>query len=172
MISSVTNLYRKMAPGRKGYFALEDNKAICYAVCAPSGISVTAITDKEYPERSAYNALYELVMDFEKEFGDKPVVTGATKDIALPYKTIGTLLKKWQNPKQCMTFYLINVGDKLYMIEIELRELEEIMRKNLEEILKKDEKLDELMKKSKDLKGVSYNMYKTAKKNNQCCSLY
>ena len=58
------------------------------------------------------------------------------------------------------------------VIEKELQSVTELMRKNLADMLRKGEKLDELMQKSKDLSGISVSFYKKAKKNNHCCSLY
>jgi synaptobrevin family protein YKT6 len=47
------------------------------------------------------------------------------------------------------------------------------MKKNLNELLARDENLDALMIKSKDLSSVSLEFYKNAKKaNNKCCNLY
>ena len=57
-------------------------------------------------------------------------------------------------------------------IEKELHEVKEIIHKNLSDLLKKGEQLDELMVKSKDLSKVSVDFYKKAKKQNQkCCSM-
>ena len=57
-------------------------------------------------------------------------------------------------------------------IEKELLEVKEIIHKNLHDLLKKGEQLDQLMVKSKDLSTVSVDFYKKAKKQNQkCCSL-
>jgi synaptobrevin family protein YKT6 len=46
------------------------------------------------------------------------------------------------------------------------------VHKNLEDLLKRGEAMDELMAKSKDLNDVSVGFYKKAKKQNEtCCSL-
>ena len=44
------------------------------------------------------------------------------------------------------------------------------MKKNLDELLKREENLDNLMAKSKDLSSTSVNFYKQAKKTNSCCN--
>jgi synaptobrevin family protein YKT6 len=46
------------------------------------------------------------------------------------------------------------------------------MKKNLNELLKREENLENLMSKSKDLSSVSVQFYKKAKSANKCCSLY
>ena len=48
----------------------------------------------------------------------------------------------------------------------------EVMHRNIEELMKRGETLESLMARSEDLSGVSYDFYKRAKKNNQCCKLY
>eukprot|EP00831_Metopus_contortus_P003317 TRINITY_DN1122_c0_g1_i3.p1 TRINITY_DN1122_c0_g1~~TRINITY_DN1122_c0_g1_i3.p1 ORF type:complete len:163 (-),score=60.70 TRINITY_DN1122_c0_g1_i3:211-699(-) len=131
--------------------------------CTPGQLCVTAITDPEYPERVAFGMLYELAMDFINTYKSNPSVVSAKADLKLPYKNIEVMLNKWQKPEE---------NDKLLVIEKELQSVTELMRKNMEEILKKGEKLEQLMEKSKDLSGVSVSFYKKAKKNNQCCSLY
>ena len=57
-------------------------------------------------------------------------------------------------------------------IESELNSITDIMHKNIEQLLKRGETLENLMQKSNDLSTVSYDFYKRAKKNNQCCKLY
>lgn len=47
------------------------------------------------------------------------------------------------------------------------------MKKNLQDLLKREEALENLMSKSKDLSSVSVEFYKKAKNaNNKCCNLY
>ena len=85
------------------------------------------------------------------------------RDTELNYPLVGQMLKEYQDPKQ---------ADKLMRIESELDQVMEIMHKNIDELLKRGETLDSLMAKSNDLSSVSYDFYKRAKRNNQCCKLY
>jgi len=151
---------------------MEEGKALCYAICTPGELCVTAITDQDYNERVAFAALYELTMDFINTYKGNPLVLSPKADMNLEYKGVETLLAKWQKPEDSIKEFCIFLDDKLLVIEKELQSVTELMRKNLEDVLRKGEKLDELMKKSKDLSGISVSFYKKAKKNNQCCSLY
>ena len=45
------------------------------------------------------------------------------------------------------------------------------MRKNLSDLLKREENLDNLMAKSKDLSSVSVSFYQKARDNNKCCKM-
>lgn len=84
-------------------------------------------------------------------------------DTNLKYERIEEFLKNWQNPKE---------ADKIYKIKTDLDEVKDIMHKNMEDLLKRGESLDELMAKSKDLSTMSVEFYKKAKKKNQkCCTL-
>ena len=63
--------------------------------------------------------------------------------------------------------------DNILKLQNELNDVTNIMKKNLQELLKRDEALDGLMAKSKDLSSVSVEFYKKAKKaNSKCCNLY
>ncbi len=70
-------------------------------------------------------------------------------------------------------YIIYNVEDNILKLQSELSEVTNIMKKNLNELLKREENLDGLMAKSKDLSSVSVEFYKKAKTaNNKCCKLY
>ena len=118
-----------------------------------------AITDGEYPDRVAFWILHEALQSFNAQV--KPSDWEAVnKDTDKTFKFLEDLIKKWQNPAE---------HDKLFQIEKELNEITDIMKKNLNEILRKGESLDRLLEKSKDLNQVSVGFYKKAKDNNSCC---
>ena len=54
----------KCPPGNKLDVTLEQDIGVCYCWTTTDGISATAITNKEYPERGAFTLLYELIMAF------------------------------------------------------------------------------------------------------------
>lgn len=73
-------------------------------------------------------------------------------------------IKKFQDPKEV---------DKLEKLKDELKQVEDICHKNLDDLLKRGENLDKLMEKSKDVSKLSLDFYKQSKKaNSRCCSLY
>ena len=61
--------------------------------------------------------------------------------------------------------------DCIAKIQHELNETMVIMHRNIDAILERGEKLDELVQKSERLSAASKVFYKTAKKTNQCCTL-
>lgn len=154
----------RIPPGNKASVTLENNIGLCYCYTTKDNISATCITDAEYPEKAAFILLNNIIMDFRETFASNPeVYENATSDIALKYDSLEVFLKKWQDPHE---------ADKLLKIEKELHEVKDIIHKNLSDLLKKGEQLDELMVKSKDLNKVSVEFYKKAKKQNtRCCNL-
>ena len=153
----------RIPPGNKAQVALEENIGNCYCWTTKDGLSVTAICDREYPERAAFILLNQLVMDFREHFPDPTVFQTVTDDKQLNYESLGIFLRKWQDPHE---------ADKLMKIEKELMEVKDVIHKNLEDLLKRGEQLDQLMTKSKDLSTVSVDFYKKAKKQNaKCCKM-
>ena len=63
-------------------------------------------------------------------------------------------------------------ADKLLRIERELQEVQDIVHKNLQDLLKRGEAMEELMARSNDLNTASVSFYKKAKKaNTRCCNI-
>ena len=60
----------RIPPGNKAQVALENNIGNCYCWTTKDGLSATAITDNEYPERAAFILLNQLIMDFRENFPD------------------------------------------------------------------------------------------------------
>ena len=146
----------RIPPGNKASVSLENDEGLCYCWTTKDGLSATAITDNQYPEKAAFILLNNLIMDFREYFASDPrVYENATSDAKLKYENLELFLKKWQDPHE---------ADKLLKIEKELHEVKEIIHKNLADLLRKGEQLDELMTKSKDLSKVSVDFYKKAKK--------
>ena len=71
----------------------------CHCWTTADGISATAITDAEYPERAAFILLNNLLLDFREYFAADPTMyTEAVVDMTggkLPYPNIADFLKKW-----------------------------------------------------------------------------
>ncbi len=154
----------RIPPGNKASVTLENNIGICYCYTTKDNISATCITDGDYPEKAAFILLNNIIMDFRETFSSNPsVYEDAKSDAGLKFDALEVYLKKWQDPHE---------ADKLLKIEKELHEVKEIIHKNLADLLKKGEQLDELMVKSKDLNKVSVEFYKKAKKqNSSCCKM-
>merc|ERR1711998_230492 len=71
------------------------------------------------------------------------------------------LLKQFQDPSQ---------ADQLTKIMHELEQTNMVLHETIEAALERGQKIDALVDKSNDLSGSSKMFYKTAKKQNQCCT--
>lgn len=151
----------RIPPGNQASIMLEQGIGVCHCWTSHDGISVTAMTDQEYPEKAAYSLLNKIIMEFRDQYGGG--LDKITEDTTLKFPSLEQYLKDWQNPHE---------ADKLLKIEKELFEVQNIVHKNLEDLLKRGEAMDELMAKSKDLSDVSVGFYKKAKKQNDgCCTV-
>ena len=70
-----------------------------------------------------------------------------------------------------IVLFIFTTEDNLLKLQNELNEVTGIMKKNMQELLKRNENLDNLMAKSKDLSTVSLEFYKKAKSGNKCCNI-
>lgn len=86
------------------------------------------------------------------------------EDQSVKWQKLDLWIKQYQDPKEV---------DKLEKLKSELQEVQKIVHKNMDDLLKRDEDLNKLMEKSQDVSKMSLDFYKNAKKvNKKCCSLY
>ena len=138
-------------------------KGICYAVSNSDKIGLTMICDEEYPKRVAIDFLLKIHDNFKTFVAEKKLdISLYTTDTDVKYDYIANEIEEWQDPSK---------KDNLMKLQGELNDVTDIMRQNLNELLKREENLENLMEKSKDLSATSVNFYKQAKKTNSCCNL-
>lgn len=147
-------------PGDKTAVHLENNAGICYVAVHPNTLAFTVVSSPDYPQR----VVFTLIADLMNQFLNSGIQwQNIQQDTEVRFPPLQDAIRIYQNPAE---------ADKLMKIESELDQVREIMHKNIEELLRRGETLDSLMAKSQDLSSVSYDFYKRAKKNNQCCQLY
>ena len=138
-------------------------KGICYAIANEDKIGVTLISDEEYPKRVAIDFLLKIHDNFKTFLAQQNVnLNSIEKDTDLKFDYIATEIEAWQDPSK---------KDNIMKLQNELNDVHDIMRQNLNELLKKEENLESLMAKSQDLSLASVNFYKQAKKTNSCCNI-
>ena len=138
-------------------------KGICFAVANDDKIGVTMIADEEYPKRVAIDFLLKVHDNFKAFLGQNNInLNSIEKDTDLKFEYINTAIEEWQDPSK---------KDSIMKLQNELNDVQDIMRQNLNELLKREENLESLMEKSNDLSAVSVNFYKQAKKTNSCCNI-
>jgi len=138
-------------------------KGVCFAIANDDKIGVTMICDEEYPKRVAIDFLLRVHENFKFFMNQKKLdLNSIDKDTDVKFEYIDTEIEAWQDPSK---------KDNIMKLQNELNDVQDIMRQNLNELLKREENLENLMEKSKDLSATSVNFYKQAKKTNSCCNL-
>ena len=102
----------RIPKGNKASITLENDVGQCHCWVTKDGIAATAMTDNEYPERSAYTMLNKLIMDFRDEFQASGQLDEDPKSgKMLQFDKLEVYLRDWQDPHE---------ADKLLKIEKEL----------------------------------------------------
>ena len=150
----------RTSKGQRQSVAVEQNVGKCHCYVNPNGLAGAVLADADYPLRVAFTLLNEAMRQFEAKQGNKWMNVEA--DTLFDFPEGEQLLVKFQDPSE---------ADKITKIEKELDEVKGIVIKSMDDILKRGEAIESLMQKSEDLSQVSYQFYRTAKKNNQCCQM-
>ncbi|KAI9457600.1 snare protein YKT6 [Lactarius psammicola] len=116
------------------------------------------ITDHEYPVRPAFSLLSKLLDDFTAKIPQ----SSFSNPSAISFPDINTYLQKYQDPRH---------ADNIMRVQQELDETKIVLHKTIESVLQRGEKLDNLVERSTALSAQSKMFYKTAKKQNSCCTV-
>ncbi|EGD72484.1 hypothetical protein PTSG_00510 [Salpingoeca rosetta] len=102
----------------------------------------------------------------------KPSLLAMAKDLSsfgffqrssdTPFPELKDTLARYQDPEQ---------ADNIMKVQKELDETKVILHKVMESVLKRDEKLDDLVAKSDQLSASAKMFYKQARKTNSCCNV-
>ncbi|CAF4053918.1 unnamed protein product [Adineta steineri] len=139
----------------------ENVNAIVHVNVRHNGLASIVISDSEYTQRVAHTLLSKVMDEFTSTY---PPNTWAQ----MPEKTgkmasLGETLKKYQNPHE---------GDPLMRLQKDLDDTIVILRTTMANLLERGEKIDDLVERSDKLSFEAKLFYKTAKKSNQCCTLF
>ncbi|KAL6505310.1 VAMP-like protein ykt61 [Orobanche gracilis] len=148
---------KRTPPGQRQSVQHEEYKVHSYN---RNGLIALGFMDDNYPVRSAFSLLNQVLDEYQKEFGDS--WRNVQSDNTQPWPYLTDALTKYQDPAE---------ADKLLKIQRELDETKIILHKTIDSVLERGEKLDSLVDKSSDLSAASQMFYKQAKKTNQCCTI-
>ncbi|KEP62697.1 UNVERIFIED_CONTAM: SNARE protein [Hammondia hammondi] len=150
--------------GRRQVVEFEQNIGHCHVFVHSSGLAATVLSTAAYPMRVAFGLITQALRGFQDIYaGQWENITDDVKEGIMFNKEGSDMLKLYQNPVE---------ADKLLKVQRDLDEVKDVMLKNIDDLLQRGEKLDDLMQRSEDLSNTSYQFYRQAKKNNQCCQLY
>ncbi|KAL4462137.1 hypothetical protein ABPG72_010453 [Tetrahymena utriculariae] len=157
----VRTMTARVQKGERTAVQLDEAKAMAYVVVS-NDIAVVIVCDEEYPQKTPFVIIREVFSEFFKLFTAQQI--GEIKsDTNLKFERLEVMVKEYQDYKK---------ADKLAQLESNLKEVHDITHKIMGDLLRKGEKLEELMAKSKDMGSVSVDFYKKSKKlNSRCCSL-
>ncbi|ESO03755.1 hypothetical protein HELRODRAFT_100017 [Helobdella robusta] len=142
------------------HMSVQENDYVCHVHSCPNGIVGILISDAEYPARVALSIVAKFTEDFTKKFSID--TCKSTTSNTLQFKDIDMVLVKYQDPKS---------ADQILRLQSSVEQTKEIMHCNFESLLKRDEKLDDLVAQSEELSLSAKAFYVTAKKTNKCCAI-
>ena len=164
-IKNFINFHSRLVIGRvqkDTHAQVQLEKGICYAFSSDDKIGVTMICDEEYPKRVAIDFLLKVHDNFKLFKAQNNLDLNIIEDDTdVKFKYIETEIVDWQDPSK---------KDSIMKVQNELNDVQDIMRQNLNELLKREENLEKLMEQSNDLSAASVNFYIQAKKTNKCCN--
>jgi synaptobrevin family protein YKT6 len=132
---------------------------MCYARVCGNGLGVAVVSDQEYPARVVFD-LIQAALDLFNNCCDETIWKNLTSDTELTVKGLDDLLIKYQKPEEV---------DKIAKINKELNETKEILHANINQLMKRGEKIESLVDKSNDLSFQSRIFLKKGKELNSCC---
>jgi len=151
---------KNATPGQRT--SVKEEGYLCHMYVSPAGMTAVCFADNEYPARVAFGYLSKLCEDFVQVTGGQ--LSASTDDNCMDaafQATHAKLLAQFQDPAQ---------ADQLTQIMAELEQTKMVLHETIEAALERGQKIDDLVAKSNDLSGSSKAFFKTAKKQNQCCS--
>jgi len=156
MITFFSKTFIKNAPIGQRITVTQDVYEV-HIYCRTDGLAGCVVCDSEYPARIAFQLITNLLDEYSQEYPD-----WANQTQLLTWTHMNEALEKYQNPRDV---------DQITKIKEGLDETTQILHKSIDELLKRGEKLDDLVEKSGELSNQSKLFYKQAKKANSCCSV-
>jgi len=133
----------------------------CHLYVSPVGVTAICFADEDYPARVAFGYLAKLCEDLAQATGGQLPTSLEDNCLSAFLNQHMALLKQFQDPSQ---------ADQLTKIMHEPEQTKMVLHETIEAALERGQKIDALVDKSNDLSGSSKMFYKTAKKQNQCCT--
>jgi len=150
---------KSLAPGART--SVKQQGFLCHMYVSPHGVTAVCFADEEYPARVAFGYLSKLCEDFVGATGGQPVTSNEDNSVPSFQAAHTKLLVQFQDPTQ---------ADQLTKIMADLEQTKLVLHETIEAALERGQKIDDLIVKSNDLSGSSKMFYKTARKQNQCCT--
>ena len=163
-------LLKKLNPRSASKMSIETNPYIFHYMI-DQGICYLALTDKSYPKRLAFLFLEEIAKDFtadlNAEYGENWMHTVDTVGRQYAFIKFDRIIQKkrreYSDP---------NSSSNIEKINSDLQSIHSIMRKTIDDVLDRGNKLEDVTNMSKQLASDSKSLKWGAKKLNMMVSLY
>ncbi len=152
---------RKTEPGFRQTISLNDNPFVCHTYVRRDGLSGVVVSDQEYVPRVAYGLINKFLADYDTS--SRGGWKEEQKDASDEPASLADDLARFQNPRE---------ADKILKVQKQLDEVFDIMERNIEQVLARGERLEDLMAACDDLSVVSQQFLKDAKRANRCCKSF
>eukprot|EP01133_Synstelium_polycarpum_P007869 gene7869-9237_t len=137
----------------------EAGKKVCHCTVDSKGLACAVLSDTEYPERVAHT-LVRLAMDQFYQTHPESTWRSVTTDTDLKVPLLEQTIIKYQNPHE---------ADPMMSLQKNLDETLNIVKKTVEQLGQRGEKLEDIATKSDDLSFQSKAFMQNAERMNKCC---
>jgi synaptobrevin family protein YKT6 len=131
-----------------------------YSFKSPNGYSIVLLTIHDYNQRIAFELLDKINNLLCEQFNNEIIKINNNTDVNVHIDTINNLFTKYQNP---------NEVDKILIVKDKLDDVKELMIQNIDKLLIRGEKIEDLIEQSNDLSNISKGFSRETKKLNRCC---
>ncbi|KAF2665817.1 snare-like protein [Microthyrium microscopicum] len=138
---------------------VEEREYTFHVYTRSEGITGIIISDHEYPSLVAHQVLSKMCDEFLMD-NSRASWESQKTNASVTWPKLKEYLTKYQDPQ---------AADSIMRIQNELDETKILMKKTIESVLERGEKIDSLVSKSEDLNSRSKMFYTQAKKQNSCC---
>lgn len=132
---------------------------VAHVVVLPNKLACVFVTDKDYPNRVAFDIIRDALAAFQKDVKPEQWASAAA-DLNISVAALAQLLQKAAKPTEV---------DKILKLQQDVDEVKSIMVKNIDTMLERNEALEDLVAKSDDLSVQSKTFMRQSKKLNSCC---
>ena len=155
LVFASRTLAERVGPGLSSVMQ-EQYLSYCYK--DTDGMACVLMCEEQYPKRAAISIITETLREYKVTYQGR--YERATADNCISAPELQQKLTRYQDPLE---------ADKLLKIEKELEETKCIMYSNIDALLARGEKIDDLVAKTNDLSTQTKGFYKTSKKLNRTC---
>lgn len=141
----------------RGHHIVEERGYRCFVSSFQDNLVCVAVASSDYPNRTCFSFLRESHHVFVNSY---PLWYTIDRDVNLTSTQLVALLDKYQHPEQV---------DVITKIEKDLDETKDVMIKNIDALLNRGEKLDDLLNKAENLSKGSKEFLTKTKRLNRCC---